>query len=122
MIENRARRLALFLSTAYLRLTLQRTGVRIRKCILAFLATESKDKIFSKICQARSKYPQYARSAALHNSTDDEETAREIEEEWHPDDNVRLRGNLVYTMPEVSAESRRREHRRNERINYFPEN
>jgi hypothetical protein len=29
---------------------------------------------------------------------------------------------LVYTMPEVSNESRRREHRRNERINYFAEN
>jgi hypothetical protein len=43
----------------------------------------------------------------LYNSTDDEETAREIEEEWHPDDDVRIRGNLVYTMPEVSAESRR---------------
>jgi hypothetical protein len=51
----------------------------------------------------------------LYNSTDDEETAREIEEEWHPDDDVRIRGNLVHTMPEVSAESRRREHRRNER-------
>jgi hypothetical protein len=49
-------------------------------------------------------------------------TIREIEEECHPDDDVRIRGNLVYTMPEVSAESRRREHRRNERINYFPEN
>ena len=58
----------------------------------------------------------------LYNSTDDEETAREIEEEWHPDDDVRIRGNLVYTIPDVSAESRRREHRRNERINYFAEN
>jgi hypothetical protein len=58
----------------------------------------------------------------LYNSTDDEETTREIEEEWHLDDDVRIRGTLVYTMPEVSAESRRREHRRFERINYFAEN
>ncbi len=58
----------------------------------------------------------------LYNSSDDEETSREIVEEWHTDDDVRIRGNLVYTMPEVSNESRRREHRRNERINYFAEN
>jgi hypothetical protein len=57
----------------------------------------------------------------IYNSTDDE-TSKEIEEEWHPDDDVRIRGHLVYTMPEVSAESRCREHRRNERINYFAEN
>jgi hypothetical protein len=57
----------------------------------------------------------------VYNSTDDEETSREVEEEWHPDDDERSRGNLVYTMPEVSAESRHREHRRNERI-FFAEN
>jgi hypothetical protein len=58
----------------------------------------------------------------LYNSSDDEETSKEIVEEWHTNDDVRIRGNLVYTMPEVSNESRRREHRRNERINYFAEN
>jgi hypothetical protein len=31
---------------------------------------------------------------------------RGIEEEWNDDDEVRITGNLVYTMPEVSAESR----------------
>jgi hypothetical protein len=35
----------------------------------------------------------------LYNSTDDEENAREIKEEWHPDDDVRIKGNLVFTMP-----------------------
>jgi hypothetical protein len=35
-------------STSYVRLRLQRTVVRIRKYILAFLATESTDKIFSR--------------------------------------------------------------------------
>ena len=55
-------------------------------------------------------------------STDDEETTRGIEDEWHHDDEVQVRGNLVYTMPEVSAESRRMEHRRNERISYFADN
>jgi hypothetical protein len=58
----------------------------------------------------------------LYNSSDDEETSREIVEGWHTDDDVRIRGNLVYIMPEVSMESRRMEHRRNERINYFAEN
>jgi hypothetical protein len=57
----------------------------------------------------------------LYNSSDAEETSREIEEEWHTDDDVRIRGNLVYTMPEVSAESRRKEHRRNGRMNCFAE-
>ena len=39
-------------------------SVRIRKYILAFLATESMDKDRLTICQARSKYSLYARSAA----------------------------------------------------------
>ena len=35
-------------STSSVQLRLQRTGVRIRKCILAFLASESTDMIFSR--------------------------------------------------------------------------
>jgi hypothetical protein len=45
-----------------------------------------------------------------YNSTDDEGTPRGIEGDWNNDGDVIIRGNLVYTMPEVSAELRRREH------------
>jgi hypothetical protein len=45
---NRVRICYIRVSTSYVRLRLQRTGIRIQKCILAFLATESMDKIFSR--------------------------------------------------------------------------
>jgi hypothetical protein len=51
----------------------------------------------------------------IYNATDDKECPRGIKEEWNNDDEFRIRGILVYTIPAVSAELRRVKQRRTDR-------